>query len=171
MAYGFANIVVAALLLIASVIDVQKRIVPHALLLVLVAVWLVSGIYSSKVLPCVDVGKRMFIHVQYCSVPDVFTAFLEALLLCLCLVAFEIAFYKFFGKHGLGGGDIKLLSVLTLFVGALHIVTMLGLACIFLLIVAFGRSVFTRKFSSITLNSTHPFVPYICASFLVLSFL
>lgn len=101
-----------------TITDLDDMIIPDGLLIAMVIDWIIfvfilrEGLWST--------GAR----------------FLSALLVELVLLIIVLLFEKIIGKEAMGGGDIKLIAVCTLFTGAVGALLMILVACVVGLIFA-----------------------------------
>ncbi len=138
-----------ALLMVGAVIDIRRRIVPNKLLFVCAVVWILWRGALAVYAPA--------------TLAETATLAAGSLAFGVCLLGFSVVYERFRKREALGGGDIKLLTVICLFIGVPYTLGMLFLACLISLIYGLALRKTTR---------TIPMVPCIaCASMAVVLFL
>ncbi len=148
-----AFIALFVLLAIAAAGDIRSRIIPNKLVLFVVAAWAVWRVAFLVVLAVeAAVASCGFASFQTCVVAlvsdGVFATWLcETLAQLLASCAFAAALLLFVsagefftGRYLLGGGDIKLLAAVSLFVGIGAMPVALLAACLVSLVYALVRS-------------------------------
>ena len=137
-------LVVSGVLGALSVEDARRRVIPNKYLLARG----VLGVSSVGV-----VAWRRGLHAAWQYGAEGLSAFL---LMGLFLLAVAGAYERFCGRQSLGGGDIKLLAVLALYLGLLPGAACLALACLAAAI-----------FSGATGRRSFPFGPFISGASLL----
>lgn len=142
LATAAAFLALSALLLAASVTDIRSRTIPNRLVLLIVALWFVWR--------CVSVS------IGYAQPAAVVEDALGALLFGVVLLAFVVVSERASGRFMMGGGDVKLLAAVSLFLGVRLVLVALLAACVVSLVFAAAR-----------LKRGIPFAPCImCGTFL-----
>lgn len=131
-----------ALLMAASVTDIRNRTIPNRLVLAVVAVWLLWRC-ASMAIGCAQPSD---------AVGDV----LGALLFGGGLLAFVMVSERVSGRFMMGGGDVKLLAAVSLFLG-LHLA----------LVALLAACVVSLVFAAAHLKRGIPFAPCIMCGALV----
>lgn len=131
-----------ALLMAASVTDIRNRTIPNRLVLAVVAVWLLWRC-ASMAIGCAQPSD---------AVGDV----LGALLFGGGLLAFVMVSERVSGRFMMGGGDVKLLAAVALFLG-LHLA----------LVALLAACVVSLAFAAARLARGIPFAPCIMCGTLV----
>lgn len=133
--------IVLAALFSATAIDLEQMIIPDKIILLLLicgVLNLIINIHNYKML----LGGFLFA-----------TVFSFA----LCLIS----------NGGVGGGDVKLISILGLLLGYYNVYILLFIAYLFATIIGLVRICFKKA----TMKSPTPFGPFIALGFVILSFL
>lgn len=133
----------AGVLAWASVVDVRHRIIPNAAVVAGAAVW------------CVSVALGAF-----ASAGSIVMSIVEGLAVSAFALACSLLLDRFTGASSLGGGDVKLLFPIGLFVGVEAGLATLGLACVFAAVYCAARSFMKSPIS------TFPFAPFLSLAFL-----
>ncbi len=128
VATAVAFLVLFALLAAASVVDIRRREIPNRLVLAVVALWLLWRL-------AVATGAASVADAAVGMAADVGAA----LLFGLALLAFVAASERATGRFMMGGGDVKLLAALSLFLGVGGIAVALFAACLASLAFAAAR--------------------------------
>jgi len=140
----FFSLSVISILLILSLIDIKKRIVPGAWIFLLLFIAVIAGILSDS-----GIAERA------CGMAAAFVPLTAVALI----------------TGGIGGGDIKLFTALGCFCGVKTIIELeilsFILSGIFIVLSVTVRIIVTGKHDSI-MDSELPFVPFITLSFAVL---
>lgn len=142
VATAAAFLAIVALLAVASVTDVRRRQIPNRVVLSVAVVWLLwrCGMIALGAAPVVSLLQDALCALLFGGVLLAFVALSE------CVT----------GRFMMGGGDIKLLAALALFLGVQGIVVALLAACIVSL-----------AFASARLSRGIPFAPCILCGVLV----
>lgn len=125
LATAAAFLALFALLVAASVTDIRSRTIPNRLVLAVAALWLLWRCAS------VAIG---------CAQPsDAVGDVVGALLFGSGLLAFVLVSERVSGRFMMGGGDVKLLSAVSLFLGLRLALVALLAACVVSLVFAAAR--------------------------------
>lgn len=130
----------------ASVVDVRRRIIPNAAVVVGIAAW------------CASVA----LSVPFAGASFVVGRVVQAFLVSGFALACSLVLDRFAGAGSLGGGDVKLLFPMGLFAGVEAGFAVLGLAC--LLALAWCA----LRFSAKSPVSTFPFAPFLSCAFVLI---
>lgn len=130
----------------ASVVDIRRRIIPNAAVVAGIAAW------------CASVA----LSIPFADVSFVAGRAAQAFLVSGFALACSLVLDRFAGASSLGGGDVKLLFPIGLFVGAETGLAVLGIAC--LLALAWCALRFSAKFPV----STFPFAPFLSYAFVLI---
>lgn len=145
----------AGLLAASSVFDLRERIVPNALVIALVGVWVISQIAAAL-----------------CGIatPSCTEQIVGAFAVGAALLVATLLFERISKRNALGGGDIKLLAACTLFLGIPGILICLGIACALSVVLAFiiPHTPFAQEGEA---AGTIPFVPAITLGALFVLFI
>lgn len=141
-----AYVTLFALLLAGAIIDIRKRIVPNKLVIGIAGVWLAWRIALALIAPETLSDSAISIVVAFTFGGG--------------LIAFSVIYERLCGKEAIGGGDIKLLTVVCLFVGIQYTLAVLFVACLISLLYGFAL----RKTSR-----TIPMAPCICCAMLAVA--
>ena len=151
---GYGSMVLFVLLVAASaVVDFRERRIPNALVLSVAALWVVARIVLG-----VRVGSASAVFAAR-MLPWGLTAFdgvVGAAVLGGGVLLATVAFEAFSGRAAMGGGDIKLLAVVGLFLGWER-----GLVCLFAACVASVVVSVVRRVAGSPGDGTFPFAPAI----------
>ncbi len=165
-----AYVVVVALLGVASLSDVRSRTVPNAVVATLAVLWVATVWF----VPCGTAPGEVGSAFAGVSEGGVVAVALDGLagglaigvgMLLLALVVETRT-----GRHSFGGGDIKLLFAVGLFLGLPASLTMLLIACIFAVGLsfvawaAFPRGLMGGDSDEPFMRATIPFAPAIAAA-------
>lgn len=178
-----------ALLLRASIIDIQTRTIPNAFVIALAGLWIMwqlalCVIAASGIGGAAGAGVNG-VGITSDAMPIISHAgstLIGAFLFAACLLVFVVVCERISGKYLFGGGDIKLLVTLTLYLGVNKMLVGLFVACLVSLIYAFIQrlqTIFARTPSavsviladaiSVTKPISIPFAPCLtCGTFLAL---
>lgn len=133
-----------ALLMAASVTDIRSRIIPNRLVLAVAALWLLWRC-ASVALGCAQLS-------------DIAGDVLGALLFGGGLLVFVLVSERVSGRFMMGGGDVKLLAAVSLFLGLCLALVALLAACVVSLV-----------FAAAHLKRGIPFAPCVmCGTFVAL---
>lgn len=128
--HALALCALGCLLLGLSLVDLDSYIIPNGFIVAGIAVWVLSAPFCALPEEGVALGS-LFANLPGSPVSSVFA---DGLLGALCvgggLLLFSIAFEALTGKVGLGGGDIKLLFMVGLYLGLPASVLNLIIACV-----------------------------------------
>ena len=113
---AIAFFALCALLFAASVTDIRERKIPNWLVAAIAALWLVWRIVQRVI------GTVPMTHF--------FTDLMAAFVFALALLALTAIAERITGKFMMGGGDIKLLAAVSLFLGFNGMLIALFAACI-----------------------------------------
>lgn len=141
--FGIGLLLFAGVLLWASVVDARNRVIPNAAVAAGIAAW------------CVTVALGAF-----ASAGGIVMRLVEGLAVSAFALACSLVLDRFTGASSLGGGDVKLLFPMGLFVGAEMGLATLGLACAFSAVYCAMRSFMKSPIS------TFPFAPFLSLAFL-----
>lgn len=136
-----------ALLAITSLYDIRHRIVPPRCLAILAVLWF---IYVGALVLSDGAACALF-YGAYGVASGVSIAF--------ALLLFSLAYEQVRKRESLGGGDIKLLAVLALYLGFEGALLCLFAACMIMLICMVGKKVLTKRVSGCM-----PFAPFLCVA-------
>lgn len=137
-----ATIALAAVLVVASVIDIRSRRLPDYLTLPLLALGLLITLTLQP--------GGLLLHVLAAAIG----------FLALCLVA--AAYRRLRGIDGLGLGDAKLLAAAGAWLGPLYLAPVVFVSAVLTLVAALILRLLGRQ---VSLQSTLPFGPFLSASF------
>lgn len=152
----------AVALIVAAVVDLAKRIVPDACVAVVAlsrAVWLLAEVFSAKT-SVAEAGSELL------------WSLVGGLVVFAMMAASAWVSVRLRGSVGVGGGDIKLLSAVGLWVGPVMGLFVVALAC-GLTVLVWGISVFVRRVregrhtqegSSVAISTELPLAPGIAVS-------
>lgn len=121
-AYAF----LAAAMLYLAVKDIRERRVPNQTLIALVAVWVIWRV-ALAVLDRATVAASLSRGALAAAV-------------LIGLLVFGAAYERLRGKPAMGGGDVKLMSVLALYLGAQSLAACVVIACVVSLAFAVAQS-------------------------------
>ncbi|MBQ9691317.1 MAG: prepilin peptidase [Eggerthellaceae bacterium] len=141
---------------VAVIYDVKYRIVPHVIPIILTGVWCVAEAiqYVWGYFECALIlNNPRYALVSACG-------------LLVFLVLINAGMYVFMKHDGLGGGDIKLLTSLALYIGMQGSLWVLFFACILFLAVVSVEKIRTH---TVLVNTTSAFVPYIAIGYVLYS--
>lgn len=116
---ALAFVVLAAALIVAAAVDLAKRIVPDACVAAVAisrAVWLLAEVFSTKT-SAAEVGNELL------------WSFVGGLVVFAVMAVSAWVSARLRGSVGVGGGDIKLLSAVGLWVGPVMGLFVVALAC------------------------------------------
>lgn len=147
-----ALVAAAALLAVAAITDLRERRIPNLTVLALASLWLAwrlaLGIVAlfppaeqSAMLAPQAAFTAAFMGQEPFGLPDVVGSLSASLAFGLGLLALTLAYEALAKKEALGGGDIKLVAALALFLGPARMAVCLLVACVVALLNVFaGRS-------------------------------
>ena len=108
----------SGVLLAASIIDVHRRIIPNELVIALLVLWICWLL------------AQLLLRGRLAGLAFAERGFQGLFLMIALLIAFAAAYERLRGEASFGGGDIKLLSVLGLYLGPQLSLVNLAVACL-----------------------------------------
>lgn len=153
---AIASVLAIALLVWSAVVDAKTQRIPNALVLALVGVWAIAWtvVLIVRVLSGLSILDALSLPLFHASF---FNAVFSALVFGLMLIAVSSVYEKRTKKFSIGGGDIKLLAALALFLGFAHECILILAACVLFVVLGLLRK-----------QSVMPFGPVICAVAIIL---
>lgn len=131
LAYG----ALACILCGVALVDIDTYTIPNGFVVAGLAVWAVSVWFLQPVSG--GVGSLFVSWLGYGFMPMLIDGLLGAVLVGGGILLFSLVFDKATGKTSLGGGDVKLLFMVGLFLGAAGSLFNLLLSCVLGLVLAF----------------------------------
>lgn len=170
----------AAFLIAAAIIDARKRIIPNGIIVALIALWLIGLVATTAALcatgtPLPDALAAPRPPLDLPSVNAIVAALLFGGGSLLATTALE----RTTGRFAMGGGDIKLLFAIGLFLGIEREATALLLACVTFIACALLASLVPAKLRAAaspsevdrgTLREPFPFGPFIALGAILVLF-
>ncbi len=144
-----------ALLIYGSIIDIKRRSVSNLLILAIASIWIIFNIYICMI------GRI--------NVYSILLQVLQAAIIFAILLLLTCFIEKISKTSMLGGGDIKLLSSLSLYLGAVDFLVMMLVACVASIVFATISHLIRGGRGGKFLRSTIPFVPCITIGFVISS--
>ncbi|MDO4502439.1 MAG: prepilin peptidase [Coriobacteriia bacterium] len=157
----------AVLLLGLSLVDLDTMTIPNGFVIAGIVVWLLQVVATAAIVltggeaMALSLGERPVILTAsfFAGFGDLAALVLDGLVGGVCMgggiLAFSLLFDKITGKQSLGGGDVKLLFVVGLFLGLPLSLLNLIVSCVLGLVLAFGLKAKGKAF---------PFGPAIAAA-------
>lgn len=150
-------IALLVMLIVASVFDLRERRIPNGVVIATAAIWVVMHILAVSLM--VLSGEPVGGYILAAALRLVAAVLFGASLLVIT-VLFEYAL----GKHAMGGGDIKLMSVVILYTGVYRGLICMLVACCVAIVLRF--IIPKTRFAKEEGNSI-PFAPAIAIGALV----
>lgn len=164
MVVGYGSAALFALVVVASsAVDLRERRIPNAFIAAAAFVWVAArvllGVCSGSVAGAIAVSLEPW----GLAAPD---AVVGALALGGGVLLVTVAFEAISGRAAMGGGDIKLLAIVGLFMGWER-----GFACLFAACVVSVAVSVVRRIAGSPGDGTFPFAPAILAGAVAAAFL
>jgi leader peptidase (prepilin peptidase) / N-methyltransferase len=159
---GVSLCVLGCILLATALIDIATRIIPNGLVFTSVCVWLLASIL------CRIVPQEASTHsptgtsiIGFNTLMPLLENLFSGIAVGSILLVLIFIFKRLTGKQGLGGGDVKLIFAVSLFLGLAGITSTLIIACIMGVVQGVARSL---RRSPNNDSHTFPFAPAIALS-------
>ncbi len=158
---GISLCALGCILLAASTIDFTVRMIPNGLVIMGICVWGFVSIFYCSISQ--DISMCQFISGtgKLAPMPSIAESLFGGLAMSILLTMLAFAFKKLTGKQGIGGGDIKLVLVIGLFLGISPIISTLVIACILSIIQDIMKSLIHPLLDN---SHTFPFAPALAIS-------
>ena len=167
---SFAYVVLLSMLAIASMFDLKERIVPTAIVVALLVLWAVTVWFIPPSTVPGAIGAAFVPIVGNDLTAVVLDGIMGGFVTGGGMLALTIAVEMWTGSASFGGGDIKLLFVVGLYLGLPASLTMLLVACLIAVVFSLVMGLMRRAIASGStadrplLKMTIPFAPAIALS-------
>lgn len=128
--HALALCVLGCILLGLSLVDLETYTIPNGFIIAGIVAWVASFAFFGVDLSSMGLGSLMLAYTGSPLVAVLLDGLLGAFVVAGCLLALALAFDRLTGRNGLGGGDVKLVFMVGLYLGLAGSVLNLIVACL-----------------------------------------
>lgn len=128
--HALALCVLGCVLLGLSLVDLESYTIPNGFIVVGIVVWVASFAFYEVDLSTIGLGSLMWALTGSSLLAVIVDGLLGAFVVAGCLLAIALVFDRVVGRQSLGGGDVKLVFMVGLYLGLVGNVLNLMVACV-----------------------------------------
>lgn len=136
--HALALCALGCILLGLSLVDLETYTIPNGFIIAGIAAWAVSFAFYGVDLSAMGLGSLMLAFAGSPLAAVLLDGLLGAFVVAGCLLALSLVFDKVMGRRSLGGGDVKLVFMVGLFLGLAGSVLNLIVACVVGIVFAYA---------------------------------